>query len=193
MMQSIPRFGSGGSRADEWAVRIAELVHRRASRPSRRPTGYNMIPGLFSWANTIAHGRRGGRHAQRPPRGRARSRTAPTPIPASARTARPRPWPSPSPRCSPAGATRRRCRWSSTRVRPGRRGMDRVTALIRAHCDLGGTQINLNILDREQILAAHEDPSRYPDLVVWLYLKTGRPIVIQCRHFHSLSCWSGLG
>ena len=38
--------------------------------------------------------------------------------------------------------------------------------LIRTHMDLGGTEISLNILDKEQVLAAHEDPSLYPDLMV---------------------------
>ncbi|MEN6532822.1 MAG: glycine radical domain-containing protein, partial [Bryobacteraceae bacterium] len=36
----------------------------------------------------------------------------------------------------------------------------------RGHFDLGGTQINANILDRQQVLEAHRDPSRFPDLIV---------------------------
>jgi len=32
--------------------------------------------------------------------------------------------------------------------------------------DLGGTEIALNILDKQKVLAAHEDPSLYPDLIV---------------------------
>jgi formate C-acetyltransferase len=31
---------------------------------------------------------------------------------------------------------------------------------------LGGTQINLNVMDKQTILEAHQDPSKYPDLVV---------------------------
>ena len=42
----------------------------------------------------------------------------------------------------------------------------KVAALIRSHFALGGTQINLNVLDKAQILEAHKDPSKYPDLVV---------------------------
>ena len=38
--------------------------------------------------------------------------------------------------------------------------------LIRTHFDLGGTQINLNVMDKETVLEAHKDPSKYPDLVV---------------------------
>jgi formate C-acetyltransferase len=41
-----------------------------------------------------------------------------------------------------------------------------ISGLIRTHFQLGGTQINLNIMDAEKVLAAHRDPSLYPDLVV---------------------------
>ncbi len=45
-------------------------------------------------------------------------------------------------------------------------GVALVSDLIRTHFDLGGTQINLNIMDAEKVLEAHKDPSKYPDLVV---------------------------
>ena len=41
-----------------------------------------------------------------------------------------------------------------------------ITNLITTHFDLGGTLFNINIVDAQQVLAAHKDPSRYPDLVV---------------------------
>ena len=31
---------------------------------------------------------------------------------------------------------------------------------------MGGTMINMNIIDKETILEAHKDPSKYPDLIV---------------------------
>jgi formate C-acetyltransferase len=45
-------------------------------------------------------------------------------------------------------------------------GVEIVSDLIRTHFDLGGTQINLNVIDNERILEAHEDPSKYPELIV---------------------------
>jgi formate C-acetyltransferase len=45
-------------------------------------------------------------------------------------------------------------------------GVDYVANLIKTHFDLGGTQINMNVMDAEKVLEAHEDPSKYPDLVV---------------------------
>ena len=44
--------------------------------------------------------------------------------------------------------------------------VDALMALIDGHFALGGTLVNINVVDAEKILAAHEDPSKYPDLVV---------------------------
>lgn len=45
-------------------------------------------------------------------------------------------------------------------------GLEKVEQLIRAHVDMGGTLININILNREKLMAAHDNPELYPDLVV---------------------------
>jgi len=44
--------------------------------------------------------------------------------------------------------------------------VDKIMALLETHFNAGGTLINVNIMDAEKILAAHKDPSLYPDLVV---------------------------
>ena len=38
--------------------------------------------------------------------------------------------------------------------------------MIKSHFEMGGTLININVLDSDTILAAQKDPSKYPDLVV---------------------------
>ncbi len=45
-------------------------------------------------------------------------------------------------------------------------GVDNIANLIGTHFDMGGTQINMNIMDAAKVLEAHKDPSKYPDLVV---------------------------
>ena len=45
-------------------------------------------------------------------------------------------------------------------------GINALKALIRAHNEMGGTLINLNCLNKDTLLAAHENPDAYPDLVV---------------------------
>ena len=46
------------------------------------------------------------------------------------------------------------------------KGVDIVTNLIKTHFDLGGTLININVLDGKKLLEAHENPDLHPDLVV---------------------------
>jgi len=51
-------------------------------------------------------------------------------------------------------------------IAAGEGGVDKIMALLETHFNAGGTLINVNIMDAEKILAAHKDPSLYPDLVV---------------------------
>ena len=46
------------------------------------------------------------------------------------------------------------------------KGIDVVTQLIKTHFDLGGTLININVLDAKKLLEASENPELHPDLVV---------------------------
>ncbi|MBM3216878.1 formate acetyltransferase, partial [Candidatus Poribacteria bacterium] len=165
MMRNIPRYGSGDSRADEWAVLLTDLF-TGIVKESPTPDGWCCIPGLFSWANTIGLGRvvgatPNGRHAH-------------APIAHGA---------NPDPGFRDAGAATAmlnaiasvQCGYGNTvpvqlELDPGitrhRDGVEMMKALIRTHCAMGGTLMNINILNKDQILAAHEDPDRYPDLVV---------------------------
>ena len=45
-------------------------------------------------------------------------------------------------------------------------GIDAVMAFVLAHNRQGGTLINMNVVSKEQILEAHEDPSTHPDLMI---------------------------
>jgi formate C-acetyltransferase len=44
--------------------------------------------------------------------------------------------------------------------------VEKICMLIQTHFRMGGTQINMNVLDSQKVLEAYEDPSRYPDLIV---------------------------
>jgi formate C-acetyltransferase len=44
--------------------------------------------------------------------------------------------------------------------------VDKVVDYIMTLFQKGGTLLNINIIDADQILEAHADPSKYPDLVV---------------------------
>ena len=165
MLKTIPRYGSGGSRADEWAVKISKTFAEMV-KAEEKNHWFKLLPGLFSWANTIGMGKivgatPNGRHAQ-------------TPISHGA---------NPDPGFTGAGAPTAMA-VAIAAVQPGygntaplqleldpglerdEDGLAAVEGLIRGHVALGGTQMNLNILNREAILEAHKDPSKYPDLVV---------------------------
>ena len=164
-MKSIPRYGSGGSRADEYALKISRTF---TSLVKEKPTpdGFNKIPGLFSWASTVIMGR----HVGATPNGRH----AGAPI---SHGANPDPgFVTDGPQTAAALAV--------AAVQPGygnsaplqldldfslgrsRENREKVGALMKTHFDLGGTQININILDKQQLLDAEKHPEKYPDLMV---------------------------
>jgi pyruvate-formate lyase len=167
MLRNIPRFGSGSSSADGWAKRISE-TYTRMYADSRTPDGFNVIPGLFSHGDVVRIGKAigatpNGRHAREP----ISHSSNPDPGFLSQGVA------APTAKASAVAA-----------VQPGRGnsaplqldidrhllyeegGIDVLEALVMAHNAEGGTLINLNVISKEQILEAHADPSRYPDLVV---------------------------
>ena len=164
-MKAIPRYGSGGSRADEYAVRVAEAF-TAAVTARKTPHGHVMIPGLFSWAANLLlgkdvgatpNGRRAGEpisHGPNPDPG-FRLDAAPTALSNAVASVQPG-----------YGNTAP----MQLELDPGSshspEEVDTIAALIRTHFELGGTQINMNVLDRKQLLEAHEDPMRHPDLVV---------------------------
>ena len=165
LLKSVPHFGSGGSRADHFARKISETFTRLV-KEKPTPGGRNMIPGLFSWASTIPMGKA----VRATPNGRrayAPISHGPNPDPGFTRAN--------TPTALARAVASVECGYGNTA--PLQLDMDpglgrseeiraKVGALIRTHFDMGGTMINLNILNKQQILEAHEDPLKYPDLVV---------------------------
>ena len=165
MLHNVPHFGSGGSRADDYAVKIARTFTALV-KAKKTPAGFNMIPGLFSWANHLALGKKIGAT----PNGRR----AGTPISHGA---------NPDPGFRKDGAPTAMAA-AVAAVQPGygntaplqidldpstfrdQEGEADLADLIRTHFQLGGTQINMNVLDATKVLEAHQDPTKYPDLVV---------------------------
>ncbi len=165
MLSSVPKYGSGGSAADEYAVRISKTFTEKIKQKPT-PEGRNMIPGLFSWANTIPMGKAVGAT----PNGRK----AGAPI---NHGANPHPGfsKSDSPTAMANAVASVQCGYGNTaplqlEMDPGfgddGEGVDLVVSFIENFLAEGGTLLNINILNKEKILKAHEDPSLYPDLIV---------------------------
>jgi formate C-acetyltransferase len=168
MLNSIPRYGRGGTRADAWAQRVADLwTHLVRDEPT--PEGHFIcVPGLFSHGGTNRYGARlgatpNGRHAG-------------TPVSHSA---------DPDPGFLPGGSVALTAKanavadtqsgWGNTTplqveldqtlVR-SMGGVEAVMAFILAHNRQGGTLINMNVVSKEQVLEAHENPATHPDLMI---------------------------
>ena len=167
MMKNIRRFGSGGSLADEWAVRISQTFTRLV-KEKPTPDGFNMIPGLFSWAKVIGYGKQlgatpNGRHAGDPvshgpnpdPGFNEGEGGTPTQMAVAVAAVQ-----------SGYGNTAPLQLDLDPGMVSGEEGLAKVEALIQGHFDLGGTLINMNVLSKDEVLKANEDPSKYPDLVV---------------------------
>jgi formate C-acetyltransferase len=167
LMQTVPGFGRGGTRGDFWADRISREFSRMVVAKTT-PAGHMMSPGLFSWASTISMGRDTGAtpdgrgngdplsFGANPNPGRLRGGAL---VPTAMSTA--------IAAVQPGYGNTAPFQFD---VDPGmaadEEGVETCEALIRTHFALGGTLINANILDREKVLDACRNPSKYPDLVV---------------------------
>lgn len=165
LMGGAAKYGAGGTTGDEWAKRIAGAF-TRSVKEKRTPNGHMMLPGLFSWALAVLMGKKlgatpNGRRAGEPishganPNPGCRKDGAPTAIAVAVAEVQPG-----YGNTAPLQLDLDPCTQNSAQ------DIVNVMGLIRGHFDLGGTQINANIVDREQILEASEDPGRFPELVV---------------------------
>ena len=164
-MKSAPKYCGGNTSADKWAKRLTEnLVATVKAQPM--PKGRMLIPGWFSWSRTIEYGSKvgatpNGRHAGEPishganPNAGFRQDGAVT--------------------AQSSGIASVQCGYGNTaplqlefdpKIGVEEGGVERVTDLLLAHFKQGGTLININILDKQKLLEANENPDLHPDLVV---------------------------
>lgn len=165
LMRSSEKFGQYNSLGLKWAMRISKLFASLVSQ-ARSEEGLRFIPGLFSWSKTIRFGQTVGatpdgrlagepiNHGANPMPGAVKSGDMTTMSEAIAAI---------------------QCGYGNTapfqmELDPGlgnmEGGVEKLMALLETHLKHGGTLINVNIVDADKILAAHKDPSLYPDLVV---------------------------
>lgn len=180
MLKNSSRYGSGGTRGDWWAARISK-TYCDLVKGAPTPDGYNVIPGLFSHGEVVSIGKQlpatpNGRpagammaHSSNPDPGFAKDGGAAPTAKANAVAATQPGWGNSAPLQLDV----------DSHLIAENGGVEAVETLIKAHNDMGGTLINLNVVSKEQILEAHADSSKYPDLVVRV---TG-----YSAYFHSLS------
>jgi pyruvate-formate lyase len=165
MLASSERYCQGDSLGDQWATRVSELF-TRIVKEQPVPEGRELIPGWFSWSSTIMYGKQVGATPD--------GRLAYTPVTHGA---------NPNPGFRKDGAPTSMAT-GIAKIQPGygnaaplqlemdphlsaqEGGVEKVMQLIKTHMDMGGTLININVLDKEKLFAAHKNPELYPDLVV---------------------------
>ena len=165
MMRTAPHYGEGNSLGDHWALKVSQLLTRLVTEKPT-PGGRRMIPGWFSWADTLRLGEQigatpDGRRAREPiahganPRPGFRDDGAATAMVQAIAAIQPG-----YGNTAPIQLELDPC------IAQADNAVDTIANLITTHFDLGGTLFNVNIVDAQQVLAAHKDPSQYPDLVV---------------------------
>ncbi len=165
MLQGAPRYCQGGTVSDAWAKRLTDSFVS-AVRSQKMPNGRQLVPGWFSWSRTIEYGKTVGAM----PNGRK----AGAPISHGAN-------PNPGFRRDGAvtaqanGIASVQCGYGNTaplqlEFDPGisadEEGIKIICDLVRNHFEMGGTLININVLDTNTLMEANRDPSLHPDLVV---------------------------
>ena len=162
MMKASDRYGSS-ERGEKWGVWISDLVSNAIVQQSDETMKF--IPGLFSWAN--AHlfgkvvgaspdGRRFGEpisHGANPSSGFAKNGTV---LEESMIIAKVQP--------KYGNTAPLQLEFDPFEIEGD--PAEILKALIKSHFQMGGTLINVNILDKSMILEADKDPDKYPDLVV---------------------------
>lgn len=165
MLKSSDRYCQGNSLGDKWAKNISDMF-AQSVRAHDTKCDRQLIPAWFSWSGTIAFGKQVGATAD--------GRFAYTPVTHGAN-------PNPGFRGDGAatamatGIAKIQTNYGNTcpiqiemdpklSVQEG--GIEMVETVLKTHADLGGTLININILDRDKLMAANENPLLYPDLVV---------------------------
>ena len=165
LLQASGRYGAGGTCADAWAVKLTALLNREIAG-QRTPKGYLTIPGWFTWADTVRFGKTCGAS----PNGRR----AGEPISHGA---------NPLPGFRKDGALTAMAAAVAS-VQPGygntapwqlevdlgladdEESVEKLMGIMDGHFSLGGTLVNVNVVDARKILEAHADPSKHPDLIV---------------------------
>ncbi|MDR2747360.1 MAG: pyruvate formate lyase family protein [Treponema sp.] len=164
MLLNSNRYGGGGTPAEDWAKRISAAFTRDVN--DMDGGGIKFIPGWFSWSNTIKLGKVVGAT----PNGRRDGE----PISHGA---------NPHPGFRKDGALTAMSN-AICAIQPGfgntapiqleldpqtasdDEGVQKMVDYIRTICKKGSTLLNINIINADEILAAHKNPQLYPDLVV---------------------------
>lgn len=165
LLKNSDHYGQGNSRGDKWAGRIVETFSGFVRSESDAVKKFLFIPGLFSWANTVGFGLNVGAT----PNGR-KSHTpishGANPVPGFTIDGASLALAAAIAHVQPGYGNTAPMQWELDPSLATSGHVDLIASIIKTHFEMGGTLINVNIMDKNKILEAHKDPSKYPELVV---------------------------
>lgn len=165
MLRNSERYGTENSAGERWALRIKDEFVSFVRRESEPELNRCFIPGFFSWANTVGFGKSvgatpDGRHAGKPISHGA------NPSPGFAADGASLSLATAIAKIQPGYGNTAPMQWELDPTFAKENNVSLIESIIKAHFQMGGTLINVNIMDKQKVLEAHKDPSKYPDLVV---------------------------
>jgi formate C-acetyltransferase len=165
LSKKLPRYGNGDREADRMTQIVADAFSD-AVTARRNTRGGRYIPGFYSMTCYIGFGRETGalpdgrRYGQRMSNGLApvdgTERCGPTAVLQSAAGLDSRKW---------GNCHSLNLKFEKSLIQ-GEKGRDILAGLFRTYFDMGGMQVQVNVLDADMLRAARDDPTLYPDLVV---------------------------
>ncbi|WP_430817763.1 pyruvate formate lyase family protein [Carboxylicivirga sp. RSCT41] len=165
LLKNSERYGQGNSLADAWADKIKDVFTALVRQETEEEKGHLFIPGFFSWANTVGFGKAlgatpNGRKSKMPISHGANPNPGFTADAASLAMA------SAIARIQPGYGNTAPMQWELDPGLGKEEHAELIGSIIKAHFEMGGTLINVNIMDKEKVLEAHKDPAKFPELVV---------------------------
>ena len=165
ILRKTGRYGKENSTGEKWALRVRDVFTADVRAESEPELRRCFIPGFFSWANTVGFGEAvgatpDGRHAGKPISHGANPSPGFVTDGASLSLAKA------VAKIQPGYGNTAPMQWELDPTMARGDNVPLIEGIIKAHFKLGGTLINVNIMDKEKVLEAHKDPLKYPDLVV---------------------------
>jgi formate C-acetyltransferase len=165
ILNSAPKYCQGNTVSDRWAKSLTDCwVKNIKSQPM--PEGRCLVPGWFSWARSIEYGSKVGAT----PNGRKKGE----PISHGANP-NPRFRTDGAPTAQSNGIASVQCGYGNTaplqiefdpKLADDEKSIEIIGNFIKGHFSQGGTLININILDKDKLMEAKDNPDLHPDLVV---------------------------
>lgn len=163
LLKNSDHYGCEGSIGEKWALKVRDVFVEFVRNHSNN--SHIFIPGFFSWANTIQFGEK----VKATPNGR-KARTAishgANPVPGFTIDGASLALSSAIAKIQPGYGNTAPMQWELDVMFAKADCVEIIEAIIKTHFELGGTLINVNVMDKNSILAANKNPSAYPELVV---------------------------